>query len=236
VGGKGGIAITGLVASGCTWIQSGRIGSPTLAHGEDPRHVLRFGALLLAAGVAACAPDASAPAPTARPAQPAPVILGEIQEIRGRIETVDQSTREVLVRMPGDRLHTVVAGPEVQNLAQVRAGDHVVVRYHTAVAVRVAPAGSAAPDGVAVGGARAEPGSRPGAAAGAVAARRVRFVSYNRNTHVATVVGADGRVRYLELRAPEMQAFARSLRRGQMIDAAFAEAVAVGITPMAARR
>jgi hypothetical protein len=70
-----------------------------------------------------------------------------------------------------------VAGPEVRNLPQLRAGDRVTVTYQEAIAVQMAQPGSAPPDAAALVAQRAAPGQLPGGAVGGVVAARVTVVS-----------------------------------------------------------
>ncbi len=202
--------------------------------------------LAIAAGVlVGCAADAPPPPPVAgtpiaaTPA-PAPAVTGSVRQMTARIESVDQTSRAVLLRLPGNRLSTVIAGPQVQNLAQIRAGDSVTVRYMTAVAARVAPAGSPPPPAAALAAAlaaaRAEPGERPAGFVGEAVATRVNFLAFDRRTNTATFRLGNGRIVTTEVQQPEMRAFAGRLRRGQQVDLAYSEAVAVTVTPMPARR
>lgn len=185
-----------------------------------------LGAMLLLGGLAACA-DTPPPAPPAPP--PAPVVVGEVKEMRGRVESVDRTAREILVRF-GTRLTTVVAGPGVQNLNEIRSGDNILVRYQSAVAARIAPAGSADPSGAAVATARER--GRPEAAAGDLLVARVTFQSWNARTNTATVVTERGRTVELNVQDPQMRQFASRLRRGQRVDIGYSEAIAVAVTPM----
>jgi hypothetical protein len=186
-------------------------------------------------GCAADAPPPVATTPVAAAPTPPPVVVRDVKQMTARIESVDQTSRAVLLRLPSNQLTTIIAGPAVENLAQVRAGDNVTIRYVAAVAARVAPAGSAPGPGAAVGAARAEPGQRPAAVVGEAVATRVRFIAFDRRRNVATFSLANGRVVSAELRSPEMQGFARGLRRGQQVDLAYGEAVAVAVTPMQRR-
>jgi hypothetical protein len=80
----------------------------------------------------------AAPAARAQTAAPPPgVAMGELTKLTATVETTDMTTREVLLRGEGGRLATVVAGPEVRNLGQVRPGDRVVMEYQEAIAAEI---------------------------------------------------------------------------------------------------
>jgi len=64
------------------------------------------------------------------------------------VESINQQSREVLLRGAGGRLFSVKAGPAVENLSRVKAGDRVVVRYVEALAASLAKPGQAGGSGV----------------------------------------------------------------------------------------
>lgn len=88
-------------------------------------------ALLIASVLAAALPAASALAAD-QSARRESVI-----ETSATVESVDQQTREVRLRAPDGRTLAVVAGPEVRNLPELKAGDVVRVTYYESVAARL---------------------------------------------------------------------------------------------------
>ncbi len=90
-------------------------------------------ALLTASILAAALPAANVLAAAAdQSAQRESVI-----ETSATVESVDQQTREVLLRAPDGRTLAVMAGPEVRNLPELKAGDTVRVTYYESVAARL---------------------------------------------------------------------------------------------------
>ena len=83
-----------------------------------------------------------------RPAPP-PTSVAHTMQLVATVESVDMSTRQVLLQTPDGARATVVAGPEVRNLPQVRAGDSVTVTYQEAIAVQMAQPGTAPPNAAA---------------------------------------------------------------------------------------
>ena len=97
----------------------------------------------------------AAPAARAQTAAlPPGVAMGELTRLTATAETVDTTTREVLLRGEGSNLVIVRAGPEVRNLAQAQPGDRVVLDYQEAIAGEIVRPGDARPPvgGVAVAG------------------------------------------------------------------------------------
>ena len=180
----------------------------------------------IAAMLAACA------APAQPPPRPEPTAVAREAQFVAVVESVDQNTREVVLRGPEGNLVTVTAGPEVRNLAQVRRGDRVHVTYGAALAVEMAPPGGAGPPAeVATGMARAEPGARPAGAVGQRVRARVRIQEVDPVTGRVAFVGPQGVRRVVTPQNPAMADFARRLRPGDEVDMTYAEAVAVRVEP-----
>jgi hypothetical protein len=172
----------------------------------------------------------AARAQTATP--PAGVAIGELTRLTATVESVDATTREVLLRGEGGNLVTVKAGPEVRNLAQVRPGDRVVLDYQEAIAVEIVRSGDTRPSvgGVAAAG-RADPGQRPAGLASEAVRVRVRIDTVDARAGVVTFTGPRGVTRRVAVREPEMRDFVRGLRPGDEVDIVYAEALAARIEP-----
>src|SRR3712207_4719284 len=161
-------------------------------------------------------------------AHTAPVVGAE--EARGTVETVDQQKRTVLLRGPTGALLTVHAGPEVRNLAQVKPGDQVVLRYVEAVAARIVRPGDPAAEST-TSVARAAPGERP---AGMIVDRdrvRVTIEGVNPASNTVAFIGPDRVPRTVAVREPAMREFLRTLKVGDEVEVTFTEAVAVSVEP-----
>lgn len=174
-----------------------------------------------------------APAARAQTAAPPPgVAMSELTKLTATVETADMATREVMLRGEGGNLVTVVAGPEVRNLAQVRPGDRVVLDYQEAIAAEIVRPGDTRPPvgGVAAAG-RAEPGQRPAGVAGEAVRVRVRIDAVDARAGVVTFTGPRGATRRVAVREPAMRDFVRGLRPGEEVDIVYAEALAVRVEP-----
>jgi len=196
------------------------------------RLAVTLGALLLALPAL---PQTAAP----QPAQPAPAAaepFARERMVRGEatVQSIDQQTRQVLLRGQDGRLATITAGPEVRNLAQVRVGDRVVVEYRDALLLEMAAAGSAAEPQAVTGAGRAGPGQRPGAVAGEALRVRVRIVSVNPADGRITFEGPAG-VRSLVPQDPQVRAYIAGLRPGDEVDVTWVEALAVSVQPARGR-
>ena len=63
---------------------------------------------------------------------PASVEISDVEEVAAVVTAIDQGRRLVTIRGPQGNEVTFQAGPEVQNLAQVRTGDVVRLSYEQA--------------------------------------------------------------------------------------------------------
>jgi Cu/Ag efflux protein CusF len=83
--------------------------------------------------VSALAFATAAAAQTAKPVDAA--LVGDVVTVTARIEAVDQATRMVTLKGPEGRVVTMKASDAVKNLAQVKAGDELVIKHAEAVAI-----------------------------------------------------------------------------------------------------
>jgi hypothetical protein len=184
----------------------------------------------LVAALAACQSSAPPPAePPAARVAPAPASVTTTVEATARVQAVDMDSRLVVLQNERGEIVTVKAGPEVRNLAQVRPGDRVVVRYTEAIAARMATPASASGSGAVL--TRAPAGARPGAGIVEDVTEVVTIVSVDPASNIVQFKPADGVVRAITVRDPSMQAFARQLRPGDRVEVTFVEALAISVVP-----
>ncbi|WP_137126958.1 hypothetical protein [Roseomonas sp. HF4] len=179
-------------------------------------------------GLGACASDVQQPV-----TPPPPTVVSSAKEAVGVVERVNARTREVVVRTPNEGRVTLIAGPEVRNFAQIRRGNRVRVRFEEAVAVQLTPRGTSLPAEADVGAARAAPGDRPAGAVVATVRDTVTINAVDTAANTVTFTSSRGVRRTLPVRAPQMQEFIRTLRPGQRVNVAIAEAVAISVEPAA---
>lgn len=163
---------------------------------------------------------------------PAPVSAERGIETVAIVESIDQRSRQVLLRREDGTLYTLHAGPQVRNLAQVKAGDRVVLRYLEAVVVALAPPGSAAPTrSQGTAGLRAAQGERPGLAAGEVISRQVKVTALDPGSGTVSFQESSKPIETVVLRRPEMREFAKGLKVGDEVTISYAEAMMIAVTP-----
>jgi hypothetical protein len=158
-------------------------------------------------------------------------VASTTREIVGAVDRVDARNRTIVVRGPDNRPQTYQLGPEVRNFAQIRRGDRVRVHYEEAIAVRMARPGTQFEPEAAAGGVRAAPGERPGMGTVAAIRTRVRITAVDTENNIVSFIGPSRVERTVAVRAPELQEFLKTLRPGNQVDVAIAEAAAIRVEP-----
>jgi hypothetical protein len=165
---------------------------------------------------------------------PRPVSRDTVATASATVEAVDMSSRTLRLRndATGEPFE-VVAGPEVRNLAQVRPGDTVEVGVYESIAVAMADPADTGEPMIAVAGARAPEGERPGGLAIVNTSEVVELVSYDRQSFFAELRTADGTIRRVTV-PPQFRTFAEQRRPGDRILVGITDAVDIMVVPPAA--
>ena len=175
--------------------------------------------ILLVAG-AMLPPSLSTPA-WGQAAGMAGIASSDTISVRATVKAVNQKTRMVtLVGPQGDTL-TLKVSDEVRNLAQVKPGNKVIVKYHASIAFVLAPAGTKLPDdSMTVAGTRAAPGETPGAALGSRIVVTARVVGVDPVAHTLQIINpSGGLIRTVNVVTPEGQQSMRMINVGDTITA-----------------
>jgi len=189
------------------------------------RSSIHLGAVAIVTLLAACASD-----------PPAPASIENVEEVSATVQSIDVEKRLVTLRdNEGGEPVTVQVSPEVRNLAQVKAGDQVVVRYYEALAAELRSRGDGSGStqapvrDTAMG--RAAEGARPAALVGEETKQTVRIVSVDNKNHIVSFYGSDGLSRAVPVRTPQGQEFVSKLKPGDEVELTYTEALAVSVEP-----
>jgi hypothetical protein len=187
------------------------------------RHALAAAALALAlAAQPARAEEPVAPL-EASPGSPAV----EVVEISGTLAAIDAGTRQVTLDLGAGETMSFVAGPEVQNFAQLEVGDRVEIEHVRALVLELRKGSTAEPwridDDRTI---RAVPGEKPAGAIGKVVRALVEVVGVHPERGTITVRGPKNVV---ELKIPDAERLAEIVV-GDRIEATYVEAGAISVT------
>lgn len=149
------------------------------------------------------------------------------------VESVDKASRTVVLKDADGKQMKIVAGDEVKNFDQIKAGDKVSIRYTQELVMEVKKGGGQLRERIdsSQQGAAA-PGQRPAA----FEAKEVAFVAdvqqVDRKKQTVTLRGAQRTVT-LKIRDPEQL---KMINKGDQVEGVYSEAIAVAVTPPRARK
>lgn len=166
-------------------------------------------------------------------APPKPVVKENLVQKTATVESIDQATRLVTIRAEDGYATTIKVSDAVKNLPQVRVGDKVIMSYYESVAAEVKMPGEGV-QGVQteVGAVAAPPGSMPAGGAGVLTRTTVTIEAVDTKSHTVTFKRADGSPSALVVQSPEGQEFIKGLKKGDQVEVAITEAVAIEVKPV----
>ena len=151
-------------------------------------------------------------------------------EAQATVEAVYPESR--LLVLSGDHGSSVIAaGPEVKNFGQIKVGDHVKVAYKAAMAAKISKSKDTAPTTVDAAAYTAPAGSMPAAAVGQTIKTTVQIESVDTSFDTVSFKRPDGLVRTIAAESPEGKKFIRTLKKGDMVDVEYTEALAISVVP-----
>ena len=159
---------------------------------------------------------------------PGQATMAATVNVSATVESIDKATRQVTLRGPQGKLHTVTAGPEVRNFDQVKVGDVVNVRYMEALTLTLKKDGKelrslTEPPGAA----RAPAGARPGGVVANQTEVTADVIAVDAKTQTVTLKGPN---RTVDLKVPDPGQF-KLIKVGDQIQAVFTEAMALSVEP-----
>ena len=160
------------------------------------------------------------------------VLLGEVSSLVATVESVDLDTREVVLRGADGDTVRFIAGDEVRNLAQVEAGDRVVVEHSVALLLMAAPATGGEPARADVLNVwRAELGQKPGGLVEHTVAATGTVTTVDEASRTVTIEGVERTV-VLEV-ADDFDL--GSISVGDEVHALYQESIAISVEAAPAR-
>lgn len=184
------------------------------------------------AGKQAPPPPAPEPAPTppaaaAATALPAGTVQDETLTTSAKVWSVDRKTRHVTLTDADGRKFTVVAGPEVRNLAQMKKGDVVRISYHQSIAYEVKK-----PDKPTAGvtatskRTRAAAGAKPSGVDSDAVTVRFTIAAIDKAASEASLRDPRGEVTVVKVKDPRKL---DAVQVGDVVDVTYTEALAIAV-------
>lgn len=152
--------------------------------------------------------------------------------VTATITAIDAKTRKVTLKTQAGKVVDMTVGDEARNFDQLRVGDKVTVEYNEALTVSLKKGSGAATMQEREIAERSEPGAKPGGRVGREVTVVAQVVAVNKDTRTVTVKGPRGRTVDLMVEDPEQM---KGIKKGDRVQAVYTEAVAVSVTPGAAK-
>ena len=169
---------------------------------------------------------APAPAPVAAPAAPNGEMVVSTVEATAVVKAINHTTREVTLTKEDGTDVTFVAGADVTNLPQVKAGDVLHVVYGEAIAYEVKKGGTTVAPMTSVAGSTAEPGQKPAGGLARQVTATVLITAIDPTVPSVTFKGPKGNVRTIRVQRPEKLV---GVNVGDTVQLTYTEALAIKV-------
>jgi hypothetical protein len=186
-----------------------------------------LGTLALAPAIAQQKPEAGVV--TMASSAPGTGTIAATAKVTAVVTAIDAAQRQITVKGPKGKMHTLTAGPEVRNFDQIKVGDMVVVRYAEALTLTLKK------DGKELRGttetsdaARAKAGEKPAGIVGRQTEVTADVIALNAKTKTVTLRGPK---QVVDLKVHPDQF--KLIKVGDQVQAVFTEAMAISVEPAA---
>jgi len=145
------------------------------------------------------------------------------------VESIDLSTRTVVLKGADGKTASVVVPESIANLEKLKVGDTVTATYAVAIAAQILkPGDEAAPAAVA---AAKQGGGEIMGAKQVSAVLKVNAVDLATNS--VTLTGPKGNTETIKVKRPELQEKLKTLKPGDEVQITYTEALAIKVEPKA---
>jgi ribosomal 50S subunit-recycling heat shock protein len=167
------------------------------------------------------------------------ISLVQAQEVKGAtvvasvsatatVTSINQTTREVTVKTEDGVEHSFVASKDVKNLAQVKKGDIITVKYTEALAYQVRKHGEASGVSTTQAAASAAPGAKPAATVAQQTSVTVTITAIDPTIPTVTFTGPKGNSKTIKVQDPQKLV---GVKVGDLVDLTYTEEIAIKVDP-----
>jgi Cu/Ag efflux protein CusF len=142
------------------------------------------------------------------------------------VTKIDQKTREVTIKMEDGTEHEFVAGPEVKNLAQVKKGSVITIKYTEALAYQLVQHGAGTGVTTTQASTSAAKGEKPAAAVAQQTTVTVKITAIDPSIPTVTFMGPRGNTETVHVKDPEKL---KGVKVGDMVDITYTQAIAISV-------
>ncbi|HZF14308.1 MAG TPA: hypothetical protein VE046_00040 [Steroidobacteraceae bacterium] len=162
---------------------------------------------------------------------PKPVSIEDAVTASAQVMKVDVPNRLMTLKTDSGEEFEVEVDPVVQNLPQVKVGDHVSVKYYQALSARLHKPGDPELPTASLDAERAELGQKPGVSARSIKTVTVTIASVDTGNNVVKFYGPDNVVRTVNIVTPQGQTFIKSLKADDKVVLTYTESLAISVGP-----
>ncbi len=150
----------------------------------------------------------------------------QLAELEATIQAINLETREVVLKTADGKEATVVAGPEVKRLADLKVGDKVSIQYYESLTLKLDKVATSTSTSTASAEQRAEPTELPGGMKTTTTIVTAKITAVDAAASTVTLVGPKGRSVTLDV-DPEILT---RVKVGDLVSAEYTEALAVSVS------
>lgn len=156
-----------------------------------------------------------------------PVTRTESIEVKGTIEAIDHTAREITIKDEAGVMDTYAVGPEVKKFDTLKVGDTITARYYAAIAFQLRKPGTPAP-APAADDVKLVPGKgpKPGGTLSQQKQATVTVKAVDAKAPSITVVTADNRTLTFKVEDPGNL---KGVQPGDKIDVTYTEAFMITV-------
>ena len=189
--------------------------------------VSTIAAAVLAGGLVASGAAAAKQAPVHQL-----INTAELVTAKATIVSVDSAQRKLTIKTPEGLTRVVKAGPQVQNFAELKAGEVVNVAFYQSLATDIRGPGAGQPSTTTVDLAtRAPKGALPAGTMVETTVFTFEVVGIEPRNKELLLADSSGDIQVVYLQDPKLQAMLPKIKLGDKYDIAITDALAVSVTP-----
>lgn len=195
------------------------------------RNSLPTGAIRATAAAAVLALGLAASGALAQQAQEL-TDTAELATVKATIQSVDAAQRKLTLKAADGRTRVIKVGPQVQNFAQIKAGDVVEVAFYQSIATDIREPGKGQPSTITIDlAARAPKGALPAGTIVEATVFTFEVVGIEPQNKDLILANSSGNLQTVQLLDQKTQAMLPKIKLGDKYDIVVTDALAVSVQP-----
>ena len=172
--------------------------------------------------------------PDRREQPPAGINTATLVEVTAKVTAIDMENRLVTIQGPEGNSVVIQVTDQVKNLPQAKVGDRVDIKYYRSAYVDIVKTDGKVNMATEVGAAQlgAATGQKPAGAIGVEVKRKAEVVFVDPYQKFISFRSPDRGLRKISLKeSPELQHYLQELKKGDVVEVTYTEALAISLEP-----